>query len=109
MLNATGTPSDHRPSWPRKIQLNGDLYSRHSMRASAGDANCDHDFEAAPTAREANFAVWNCTRCGRVFRYEIWKSGGPAASGQSPPPLEGSNDDGPVADGSLLLCDPAAF
>jgi hypothetical protein len=109
MLNATCI-SDHRPSWPRKIQLNGDLYSPHSVRASAGDVNCDHDFEAAPTVRQANFAVWNCTRCGRVFKYETWKFGGPTASQDSPRPLQGRNDDaGLVADGSLLLCDPAAF
>ena len=80
MLNTTCTTPNRRPSRPRKIQLDCHLYCPHSVRASAGDANCDHDFEAAPTAMQADFAVWNCTRCGRLFKYEIWKSGVPAAS-----------------------------
>jgi hypothetical protein len=110
MLNATCTAPHHRPTWPRKIQLNGDLYSPHSVRASAGNADCDHDFEAAPTVRHADFAVWNCTRCGRAFKYETWKSGRPTASKESLRPLQGrSGDVRVVADGSLLLCDPATF
>ena len=109
MLSATCTARDHRPTWPRKIPLNGDVYSPHSVRASAGDADCDHDFEAAPTVTHADFAVWNCTRCGRAFKYETWKPGRPTASKESLRPSQGRNDDALVADGSLLLCDPAAL
>ena len=66
--------SDQRPKRPRKIRLDRDLYCPHSVRPSGGNANLDHDFEPAPTVREADFAVWNCTRCGRAFKYETWKS-----------------------------------
>jgi hypothetical protein len=67
--------SEQRPHRPRKIRLDCDLYRPHSVRASGGGANCDHDFEPTPTVREADFAVWKCTRCGRAFKYETWKSG----------------------------------
>ncbi len=66
---------DERSRRPRKIRLNCDLYRPHSMRASRGDAGCDHDFESAPTVTEADFAVWNCTRCGRAFKFETWQAG----------------------------------
>jgi hypothetical protein len=69
---------DRRPPRARKLRLDCDVYCTHSLRASEGKADCDHDFEVAPTVREVDFAVWNCTRCGRAFKYEIWKS--PAGS-----------------------------
>jgi len=47
------------------------------VRASSGDADCDHDFEFTPTVVRPDFAIWMCTRCGRAFRYEVW---GPAAA-----------------------------
>jgi len=109
MLNATCMTPSHRPSWSRKIQLDCNLYCSHSVRASAGDAECDHDFEAAPTVAKADFAAWTCTRCGRVFRYEIWKSDNLGASKESTHALEDRTDVGFLADGGMLLCDPAAF
>jgi hypothetical protein len=71
---------------PRKIHLDCATYCRHSVRASAGNADCDHDFEPAPTVRQPNYAVWNCTRCGRAFRYEIWSSGPASAPGKATRP-----------------------
>jgi hypothetical protein len=68
---------------PRKIRLDCDLYCPHSVRASGGNAECDHDFESAPTAKGADFAVWNCTKCGRAFKYETWEAGAPMATTQS--------------------------
>jgi ABC-type ATPase with predicted acetyltransferase domain len=62
------------PVRPRKIHLDSDLYCPHSVRASAGDARCDHDFESAPSEKREKYAVWNCTRCGRSFRYETWSA-----------------------------------
>jgi hypothetical protein len=70
----TRESAEQRPPRPRKIGLDSHVYRPHSVRASAGDADCDHDFESAPTVRQSDFAVWNCTRCGRAFRYEIWNS-----------------------------------
>jgi len=77
----TREAQEHRPPRPRKIRLDCDIYCSHSMRASAGDADCDHDFDLAPTVKQADFAVWNCTRCGREFKYEIW---GPRAGALKP-------------------------
>jgi ribosomal protein L37AE/L43A len=74
-LETTSTIPEQRPRRPRKIPLDSELYCPHSMRASAGDSECDHDFEPAPTVRQTDFAVWNCTRCGRAFKFEMWKSG----------------------------------
>jgi hypothetical protein len=65
------TPGPRLPR-PRKIRLDCEVYRPHSVRASCGDADCDHDFEIAPTVKQDDFAVWNCTRCGREFKYEIW-------------------------------------
>jgi hypothetical protein len=79
-------PEKH-PRRPRKIRLDCDLYCPHSVRASRGDVECDHDFESAPTAKGANFAVWNCTKCGRAFRYETWETGGRMATTRSVRPL----------------------
>ena len=70
---------------PRKIRLDCEVYCTHSVRASSGDADCDHDFEIAPTVKQADFAVWNCTRCGREFKYEIWS---PAPRATPPLPTE---------------------
>jgi ribosomal protein L37AE/L43A len=58
----------------RKIQLDRDRYRSHSLRASGGDTNCDHDFEPTPTVQADNFAIWKCTKCGREFKYETWES-----------------------------------
>jgi hypothetical protein len=63
-----------RPRPSRKIRLDCDVYRPHSMRASSGDAECDHDFERAPTVVRPRFAVWTCTRCGRAFQFEVWGS-----------------------------------
>jgi hypothetical protein len=111
MMNLTRTAPYHRPNCPRKIRLDRNLYSAHSVRARCGDANCDHDFEPTPTVKQPDFATWNCTRCGRMFRYEIWKSDGPAAaSKESLHRLQDRNDDVSfLANGAMLLCDPAAF
>lgn len=65
---------EQRPPRSRKIRLDNDVYCPHSVRASAGDEHCEHDFEPEPTVKQVDFAVWNCTRCGRAFRYEIWSS-----------------------------------
>ena len=93
MLDATHTTrttgyvaSEERPRRPRKIRLDRDLYCPHSVRASGGDPNCDHDFEMAPAVREADFAIWKCTRCGRAFKYETWKSNAGVASKRSAQP-----------------------
>ena len=58
----------------RKIRLDRDVYSAHSLRAAGGDAGCDHDFEPKPTIAGADFAIWKCTKCGREFLYETWKT-----------------------------------
>jgi hypothetical protein len=76
---------------PRKIRLDCEVYCPHSVRASSGDADCDHDFEIAPTVKQAEFAVWNCTRCGREFKYEIWSPGPkPMAPSSAEPGRHGS-------------------
>ena len=82
-VDTTRTNLQQRPDLPRKLRLDCDRYRQHSVRACAGDAHCDHDFEAAPTMTEADFAVWHCTRCGREFKYETWRSGASAASDPS--------------------------
>ncbi len=56
----------------RKIVLDCDLYCLHSMRESDGDPDCDHDFEVEPNVQQATFAIWNCTVCGRAFRFDVW-------------------------------------
>jgi hypothetical protein len=58
----------------RKIRLDCDLYRPHSVRASEGDAACDHDFEVAPTVTQATFAIWSCTKCRRAFKFEAWNN-----------------------------------
>jgi hypothetical protein len=58
----------------RKINIDREIYCPHSVRARAGDISCDHDFDPAPTVKQATFAIWNCTRCGREFRYEVWSA-----------------------------------
>ncbi len=63
------------PAQARKIRLDSDTYCAHSMRATHGDADCDHDFEVAPSVTEPTFAVWRCTKCSRAFRYEVWGTG----------------------------------
>lgn len=63
----------------RKIRLDRNVYSAHSLRPSGGDANCDHDFEPTPTVAEADFAIWKCTKCGREFSYETWETAGKSA------------------------------
>ncbi|MBV8210861.1 MAG: hypothetical protein JO133_12450 [Burkholderiaceae bacterium] len=65
-------PSGQAVPRMRKIRLDRSLYSSHSVRASGGDSDCDHDFETTPTTVETAFAIWKCTRCGREFKYEIW-------------------------------------
>jgi hypothetical protein len=88
MLDATNksyfagysAPEQRLQQRPRKIRLDRDLYRPHSVRASGGDADCDHDFEPAPSVKEPDFAVWNCTKCGRAFKYETWKFGARVAS-----------------------------
>jgi hypothetical protein len=84
MLDATYTSletgyvaPEQRRRRSRKIRLDCDLYCPHSVRASGGNAECDHDFESAPTAKGADFAVWNCTKCGRAFKYETWETPSP--------------------------------
>jgi hypothetical protein len=42
------------------------------MRESDGDPDCDHDFEVGPNVQQASFAIWNCTVCGRAFRFDVW-------------------------------------
>jgi hypothetical protein len=59
---------------PRKINIDREIYCPHSVRASAGDVTCDHDFDPTPTVKQETFAIWNCTRCGREFRYEVWST-----------------------------------
>lgn len=66
--------SEERKGLPRKIRLDRELYRSHSLRVNGGDVDCDHDFEPTPTVKEADFAIWKCTKCGREFRYETWKS-----------------------------------
>ena len=67
-------PPEQPARRPRKIRLDRDLYRPHSVRASGGDPDCDHDFEPEPVVKETGFAVWRCTRCGREFKYETWIS-----------------------------------
>ena len=64
--------SEHPQYRPRKILLDCDLYCPHSLRESDGDADCDHDFEVTPNVTQASFAIWNCTVCGRAFRFDVW-------------------------------------
>lgn len=59
---------------PRKIRLDCDVYRPHSVRESEGDAHCNHDFEVAPTVTQDTFAIWNCTKCRRAFRFEVWNN-----------------------------------
>jgi hypothetical protein len=66
------TPGDKRPPPARKIHLDSSAYRLHSMRASGGDDNCDHDFEPKPILEPDQSAVWSCTRCGRTFKFEAW-------------------------------------
>jgi len=82
----TRESAQQRPPRPRKIGLDGDVYRPHSVRASAGDADCDHDFETAPTVKQSDFAVWNCTRCGRAFKYEVWSTGPRSTSQEATEP-----------------------
>jgi hypothetical protein len=65
---------DQRPVRPRKIRLDCDVYRPHSVRESEGDARCDHDFDTAPTLTQDKFATWNCTKCGRAFKFEAWNN-----------------------------------
>jgi hypothetical protein len=58
----------------RKINIDREIYCSHSVRASGGDIACDHDFDPMPTVKQASFAIWSCTRCGRAFRYEVWST-----------------------------------
>jgi hypothetical protein len=59
---------------PRKIHLDCDVYCPHSLRESAGDVDCDHDFEIEPTVEQQGFAIWECTKCGRAFKFDVWDS-----------------------------------
>jgi hypothetical protein len=59
---------------PRKINIDREIYCPQSVRASGGDVSCDHDFDPTPTVKQPTFAIWNCTRCGREFRYEVWST-----------------------------------
>jgi hypothetical protein len=83
-MESTQTNLEQRRLRPRKIQLDCETYCPHSVRASAGKADCDHDFDPSPSVRQPNFAIWNCTRCGRAFRYEIWSSGSAPAPTRRP-------------------------
>jgi len=71
---------DNRTRRSRKIRLDRNVFVPHSVRESGGDSDCDHDFESTPTIREPDFAIWKCTRCGREFKYETWKSTDTTAS-----------------------------
>lgn len=71
---AMGKFPEHQRYQPRKIVLDCDVYCLHSMRECDGDVDCDHDFEIAPNVAEARFAIWNCTICGRAFRFDSWSS-----------------------------------
>ncbi len=73
-MNGSRTHQNYeRPLYhPRKILLDCDIYCPHSVRASDGDADCDHDFEAQPNVAQATYAIWNCTICGRAFRFDVW-------------------------------------
>jgi hypothetical protein len=73
-MNGTGTrKADEQQRYrSRKIVLDCDLYCLHSMRESDGDPDCDHDFEVEPNVQQASFAIWNCTVCGRAFRFDVW-------------------------------------
>jgi hypothetical protein len=77
-VDMTRTNLQQRPN--RKLRLDCDRYRQHSVRASEGDADCDHDFEPAPTLAGADFAVWRCTRCGRAFQYETWRCSAPEST-----------------------------
>ncbi|HEY4037632.1 MAG TPA: hypothetical protein VGM15_02325, partial [Burkholderiaceae bacterium] len=72
-------PAQRAPR-PRKLNIDREIYCPHSVRASGGDISCDHDFDPTPSIAQETFAVWNCTHCGREFRYEVWS----AASGARP-------------------------
>lgn len=78
--------SENRLRRSRKIRLDRNVYVPHSLRESGGDSDCDHDFELAPTIREPDFAIWKCTRCGREFKYETWKSGDTTAPARKQAP-----------------------
>ncbi|HEX4598532.1 MAG TPA: hypothetical protein VH278_12135 [Burkholderiaceae bacterium] len=69
------TPPAQRALRPRKLNIDREIYCPHSVRASGGDISCDHDFDPTPSIRHETFAVWNCTHCGREFRYEVWSVG----------------------------------
>jgi hypothetical protein len=73
-MDSTQTPKtvEHAQYRPRKILLDIDVYCPHSMRESDGDIDCDHDFELEPNVAQATFAIWNCTVCGRAFRFDVW-------------------------------------
>ena len=71
---ATQTSSEQRAFRPRKLRLDCHIYRTHSVRESDGNAACDHDFEVAPTVTQAKFAIWNCTKCRRAFKFEVWNS-----------------------------------
>ena len=68
--NEKAPEHSRRPS--RKILLDPDVYCPYSMRESDGDADCDHDFEDEPNVKQAAFAIWNCTICGRAVRFDVW-------------------------------------
>ena len=70
--NGTQTLPDRPRYKPRKILLDCDVYCPHSMRESDGDVDCDHDFEMEPNVTQMSFAIWNCTVCGRAFRFDVW-------------------------------------
>ena len=70
--NQKQSPSGHPQYRPRKVLLDSNVYSSHSMRQSDGDADCDHDFEIEPNVKQPTFAVWNCTICGRAIKFDVW-------------------------------------
>ena len=86
-MDSTRPGSIRQSRLPRKIRLDCGVYCPHSVRASAGDADCDHDFEFAPTVVRPNFAIYMCTRCGRAFKYEVWSFPAGASTGEPPRPL----------------------
>jgi hypothetical protein len=80
-MDATNTDSDllvdtvdQRPRLPRKVHLDSSIYCLHSMRASGGAEDCDHDFNGLPDHVEAGCATWICLRCGRRVQYEEWRA-----------------------------------
>jgi hypothetical protein len=62
------------PVAPRKIPLDASVYRLHSLRASGGQVNCDHDFNDFPDVVDDVSAAWTCARCGRRYQFEAWKS-----------------------------------